>query len=147
MGIKKVWMGTGMVIAGITVLSGAEGAEALFDAKCAVCHSKTRPTDMNRVTAPAVAGVMHHIKMRYPKRDAALRFIEDYVMSPSQKKAICMPQKIARFGLMPSQKGSVTEAELKRISAWMFDHFPPKEFHGGHGKGHGNGMRRNQNKI
>jgi hypothetical protein len=51
-----------------------------------------------------------------------------------------MPKKIQRFGLMPSQKGNVTEAQLLKITAWMFDHFPPASFQGmGQGLGKGQG--------
>ncbi len=124
-----------MVLAGTvlfcsTYLAASENAEALFDAKCAVCHSKTKPADMNKVTAPAVMGVMRHVKMAYPQKEEAVKFMVDYVLEPSKSKSICMPQKIERFGLMPSQKGNVTEEELKKISEWMFDRFPPAGFRG-----------------
>jgi cytochrome c len=111
-------------------------AEALFNAKCKVCHSTTQPTDFSKVVAPMVFGVMRHVKMKYPNRDEAVRFMVDYALNPSKDKAVCMPQKIARFGLMPSQKGNVTKEELQKITSWMFDNFPPANF-----KGHGRGMR------
>ena len=104
--------------------------EVLFDKKCAACHSKTFPKDMNAVAAPALMGVMRHLKMDYPKKADAVAFIKDYTLNPSRDKAICMPQKIKRFGLMPSQKGNVTEEELEAIASWMFDNFPPKDFRG-----------------
>jgi hypothetical protein len=113
----------------------SEGAK-LFQAKCAMCHSTSRPTDMSKVVAPALMGVMRHVKMKYPEKDKAIAFMKDYVLNPSADKAVCMPQKIKRFGLMPSQKGSVTEKELDVILPWMFDNFPPKGF-----KGMGMGMR------
>jgi hypothetical protein len=75
-------------------------------------------------------GVMHHIKMVYPDKREAVRFMMDYVLEPSREKAICRPQKIQKFGLMPSQKGNVTTEELQKITEWMYDHFPPKGFQG-----------------
>ncbi len=48
-----------------------------------------------------------------------------------------MPQKIQRFGLMPSQKGNVTKEELEKITEWMYENFPPAGF-----KGRGRGMMR-----
>ena len=111
-------------------------AEELFKNKCASCHSTTRPTDMNRVVAPAIMGVMRHVKMSYPNKKDAVAFIKDYVVNPTKEKAVCMPMKIKRFGLMPSQKGNVTDEELEVIANWMFDNFPPKGFKGmGHGRG------------
>ena len=108
----------------------APQGEVLFDQKCAACHSKSFPKDMNAVVAPAVMGVMRHVKMDYPNKADAVAFIKDYALNPSREKAICMPQKIERFGLMPSQKGNVTEEELETIASWMFDNFPPKDFRG-----------------
>ncbi len=115
-------------------------AENLFKAKCAVCHSMTRPTDMSKIVAPAIMGVMRHVKMSYPTKDKAIVFMKDYVFNPTKDKAICMPQKIKRFGLMPSQKGLVTPEELDTILPWLYDNFPPKGFRG-MGMGYGKGMK------
>jgi len=119
--------------------NAADTAEVLFDTKCASCHSKTRPTDMDKVLAPAIMGVMRHVKMTYPNKDEAVKFMVDYILEPTKEKAICMPGKIERFGLMPSQKGNVTEAELTQITSWMFDNFPPAGF-----RGMGQGNRKSQ---
>jgi len=108
----------------------SEGAK-MFQAKCASCHTTSRPEDMSKLIAPPVMGVMRHVKMEYPEKDKAIAFMKDYVLNPSADKAVCMPQKIKRFGLMPSQKESVKEKELDVILPWMFDNFPPKGFKGG----------------
>jgi len=111
-------------------------AKNLFQAKCASCHAIAKPTDMSKLVAPVIMGVMRHVKMSYSDRDKAITFMKDYILNPTQEKAICMPQKIRRFGLMPSQKGVVTEAELDIMLPWIYDNFPPKGFRGmGHGKG------------
>ena len=130
MKLKTTLFTLGTIIALTSWVQAAESAEELFDVKCAACHTKTRPADMSKVVAPALMGVMRHIKMDYPQKDEAVKFMVDYVLAPSKEKAICMPQKIERFGLMPSQKGKVTEEDLKKITAWMFDNFPPADFRG-----------------
>jgi hypothetical protein len=76
--------------------------------------------------------------MKYNQKDKAVAFIKDYVINPSESKAICMPQKIKRFGLMPSQKGSISPEELEVIANWMFDNYPQKGFVGMGHMGHGN---------
>jgi len=142
MKLKNTILTLGSLVALSSFMHASESAEVLFDVKCAMCHSKTRPADMSTVLAPAIMGVMRHIKMTYPDKESAVKFMVDYVLEPSKEKAICMPQKLERFGLMPSQKGNVTEAELTKITAWMFDNFPPEGFRGmGHGnrKGQGKG--------
>ncbi len=116
-----------------TSLFAAADANKIFDAKCVMCHIKVMPTNRANMVAPAIMGVMRHIKMAYPNKEDAINFMVDYVQNPKKEKAICMPQKIARFGLMPSQKGNITLEELKKVSAWLFDNFPPKNFRG-HGK-------------
>jgi cytochrome c len=108
----------------------AADAEKLFDTKCSMCHVKTPPQDMSTLVAPPLMGVMRHVKMSYDTKESAEAFMIDYVLAPSKDKAVCMPQKMARFGLMPSQKGNVTKEELKVITGWMYDNFPPANFQG-----------------
>ncbi len=140
---KIILLILGAIITLSSSIQATETAEGLYDTKCAMCHSKTRPADMNKVIAPAIMGVMRHVKMTYPKKEDAVKFIVDYVFEPSKDKAICKPQKIERFGLMPSQKDNVTKEELEKITGWMYDHFPPTGFRGmGQGKRMMNGQGR-----
>jgi mono/diheme cytochrome c family protein len=107
----------------------------LFEQKCLSCHVLGKPVDTSKLVAPPLNGVMRHLKMGYSEKGKAVAFIKDYVVNPSESKAICMPQKIKKFGLMPSQKGVVTPEELDIISNWMFENYPQKGFVGmGHGK-------------
>ena len=147
MKLKNTILTLGSLVALSYFANAADTGEVLFDTKCAACHSKTRPTDMSNVVAPALMGVMRHVKMTYPNKEDAVKFMVDYIIEPSKEKAICMPQKLERFGLMPSQKGNVTEAELTKITAWMFDNFPPEGFRGmGQGNRQGKGQGRGQGK-
>jgi cytochrome c len=109
----------------------ASSEETLFDNKCGMCHIKTIPQDRSALVAPPVFGVMRHVKMSYQTKEEALVFMNAYVMNPSKQKSVCMPSKIQKFGLMPSQKENVTEEELHTITSWMYDNFPPKNFKGG----------------
>ncbi len=134
--IKKTAISLLVIVSAMNVWA-ADSAEQLFDAKCGMCHLKSKPTDKNSLVAPPLMGVMRHVKMTYPNKTEALAFMRDYVMNPTKEKAVCMPQKIQRFGLMPSQKGNVTPEELEKITEWMYDNFPPAGF-----RGHGRGMMR-----
>lgn len=111
-------------------LFASSSAESVFDAKCAMCHMKTIPVDKSTMIAPPVNGVMRHVKMRYPTKQESVAFIVEYVQNPSKTKAVCMKQKIARFGLMPSQKGNISPKELQEVAAWMFDTYPTAGFRG-----------------
>ena len=120
---SKIFLGLSLVtVAHATPSNG----ESLFKAKCSACHISTFPEDKSKLVAPPLMGVMRHVKMKYSTKEKAVDFIVDYVLNPSEQKAVCMPMKIKRFGLMPSQKGSVTQEELKEIASWMFENFPKK---------------------
>ena len=109
----------------------AETGETLFDAHCAACHIKIKPTPamMKELVAPPIFGVMYHVKQAFGgERKAATDFIVAYTLNPSEAAAKCMPQAIRRFGLMPSQQGAVSEADLETIADYLYDTFPPKGF-------------------
>jgi len=128
---------------GLSGLLFANDGASLFEAKCAMCHVASKPSDMSTLVAPPVMGVMNHVEMNYPNKADAVKFMVDYALEPSKSKAVCMPQKIQKFGLMPSQKGAVTPEELETIASWLFDNYPPKGFRGhgmGKGMGQGKGM-------
>jgi cytochrome c len=114
-----------------TSTSSTQGKE-LFTQKCATCHTLGKPKDKTTVVAPALNGVMKHLKMTHSEKSAGVAFIKDYVMNPEESKALCMPKKIKRFGLMPSQKGNVTPEELEVIANWMFENYPQQGFKGMH---------------
>ena len=107
--------------------------EALFETKCASCHVKTRPSDISTLVAPPIMGVARHVKMTYKTKEEAVKFITEYALDPQESKAVCMPDKLKRFGLMPSQKGSVTKEELTTIAGWIYDNFANQ----GQGQGRG----------
>lgn len=106
-----------------SLLQAQESAEALFESKCLTCHIKYRPEDKSSLVAPPMVGAMKHVMMVYPSKEQAVAFITDYVMNPSKDKAVCKKGKIRHFGLMPSQKESLSEVELKSIAVWMVEKF------------------------
>jgi len=122
----------GFLLASITLF--ASSPEELFDNKCGICHIKTMPKNKSELIAPAIFGVMRHVKMNYDTKKEAISFMNDYIMNPSKDKAICMERKIKRFGLMPSQKGNLSKDELSKITSWVYDNFPPKNFKGNNKK-------------
>ena len=124
MKIKNILLALSLITLTSSSLQAASSAETLFDAKCAVCHVKVRSDDKSTLVAPPANGVMRHVKMNYESKESAVAFMLSYVLDPKRDTAVCKPKSIQRFGLMPSQKGAVSEAELKVISEWMYDNFP-----------------------
>jgi len=141
MKLQKKLLTFGATLLLTSTLYAQDGA-SLFAAKCAACHQTSRPNDMSTLVAPPVMGVMRHVKMRYTTKEDAMKFIIEYALNPQVSKSVCMPQKIKRFGLMPSQKGNVGKEELTTIAAWMYDNFPSQGFQGmGQGKGQAKGCQ------
>ena len=134
MKFKTTLLTLGIVFLFTPAIYAETSGEALFEAKCASCHVKMRPSDISTLVAPPIMGVMRHVKMTYNNKEEAVKFITEYALNPQESKAVCMPDKLKRFGLMPSQKGNVTKEELTTIAAWVYDNF------GGVGQGRGNGQ-------
>lgn len=107
-------------------LSASDNAEKLFETKCMVCHVKKRPEDTSKLIAPPIMGALNHVKQNYMTKKEAVDFIVDYVLNPTREKAVCMPENIKKFGLMPSQNGAVSKDELEEIAKWLYKNFPPK---------------------
>lgn len=121
-----------------TSLIFASNAEQLVKDNCTACHIMTKPTQEQKgsMKAPPLNGVMFHLKEVVKNEQKAKDFIVDYVQNPTKEKAICMPRKIERFGLMPSMKGVLTDAQLKEVASYLYENFPSKGFkHGKKNKG------------
>ena len=105
----------------------------LLEQKCSKCHNLDLPpktfTDEKAPPMMAVAfHVVHFIKtedesQRIPK---AIAFVKDYVVNPSASKSFCDKASLKSYGIMPSQKGKVTQEELQAIAEYMFSHFTEK---------------------
>ena len=104
--------------------------EKLIQTKCSSCHDLSLPpkTYKDEVAPPMMAVSFHIVgfievtdeSIRVPK---AREFVKDYVINPSAKKSFCDKKSLQEYGVMPSQKGKVTEDELEAITKYMFSHF------------------------
>jgi len=120
---RKILLLLGAALLLTPIAYAQPSGEALFDTKCASCHVKMRPSDISTLVAPPAMGVMRHVKMTYATKEEAVTFITEYALDPQESKAVCMAEKIKRFGLMPSQKGKVSKEELTVIAGWMYENF------------------------
>lgn len=105
----------------------------LLEQKCSSCHNlDLPPKTFEDEKAPPMMAVAFHIKgfiqtgdesQRIPK---AIAFVKDYVINPSASKSFCDKASLKSYGVMPSQKGKVTQDELQAIAEYMFSHFTQK---------------------
>lgn len=115
-------------IIGISALHASE--VDLVKSKCATCHMLEKPTaDMiPNLKAPPMEAVMYHTKLIMEDKKAMKAFIADYTINPSAEKSVCESNKVQQYGVMPSLKGSILNEELSKISDYLIEHYPSKEF-------------------
>jgi len=113
-----------------TAVALAGEGEALVKKHCASCHMLEKPTpeQIPTLSAPAFDAVIFHLEDAIQGKDAQKAFIVDYVQHPSASKSVCESNKVAKFGVMPSLKGKVTEEELEKIAAYLLEKYPHPAF-------------------
>jgi len=117
----------------LTLLSVAQATptgEELTKTKCATCHTLNVPTaqEMQTLKAPPFNAVLFHAKDALKEEKAVKKHIVEFTLNPVVSKSVCESNKVAQFGLMPSQKGSVTKEELEKIADYLYDTYPSKKF-------------------
>jgi cytochrome c len=105
----------------------------LLEAKCSQCHNlDLPPKTFKDEKAPPMMAVAFHIKdfikasSESDKIPKAIDFVKDYVVNPSASKSFCDKKSLQSYGVMPSQKGKVTQDELEAIAEYMFSHYTVK---------------------
>ena len=119
-----------LLLAATTAITFAsEGAELLKN-KCASCHMLEAPEfhQIPTLKAPAMDAVVFHINLAMQDDKEKKAFIVDYVLNPDAGKSVCESNKVAQFGVMPSQKGKVSNEELAKIADTMLSTYPHAEF-------------------
>jgi cytochrome c len=105
-------------------------AKLLIAQKCGSCHNLDLPPtlDENEIAPPMMA-VAFHVKSFMQVSDESTRiikareFVKDYVLEPDATKSLCDKKSLQDYGLMPSQKGKVSNDELDAITSYMFKNF------------------------
>ncbi len=105
----------------------------LLEQKCSMCHNlDLPPKTFENEKAPPMMAVAFHIKdfikasSESDKIPKAIEFVKDYVVNPSAAKSFCDKESLENYGIMPSQKGKVTQEELQAIAEYMFAHYTVK---------------------
>jgi len=109
--------------------------KALMEKKCATCHDLGMPpkTYEDEKAPPMMAVAFHlkdfmHIGTHADAVDKFIPFIQDYVISPSREKSYCDKESLDSYGVMPSQKGNVTAAELEAIGEYMYTFYDQQKY-------------------
>ena len=107
---------------------------ALAKDKCAKCHNLDMPPkSYEDEIAPSMMAVVFHlkdfIKVNNPSdhQGKVVSFIKDYVIYPSRDKSFCDKASLDSYGVMPSQKGEVTEDEIEAIANYIYNRYDNQE--------------------
>jgi len=124
----------------ITALFADAGYE-VFKKNCASCHveSITKKETLKifkTLKAPPMVEVSNRLKENIiiadddddVKRRVVIAFIKDYIQHPDLEYSMCHAMAIERFGIMPSQKANLTEAEIHDVAVWVHDRYEDVEF-------------------
>ena len=119
-----------LALALLNVANATPTGEALVKSKCTMCHLPTTPTpqQMQTLKAPPFDAVLFHAKDALKEESKVKKHIVEFTLNPNVSKSVCESNKVAKFGLMPSQKGSVTKEELEKIAEYLYENYPKKEF-------------------
>jgi len=105
----------------------------LLEQKCSKCHNLELPpkTFADEKAPPMMAVSFHvhdfiHATNESDKISKAIDFVKDYVIHPSVSKSFCDKKSLEDYGVMPSQKGKVSQDELQVIGEYMFSHYTIK---------------------
>lgn len=102
------------------LLYASPDAQSLTEEKCATCHfSSFTPERLKNVIAPPVWALPKLIKNSSATKDECIDFIVDYSLHPAKAKMRFPQETYDRFGLMPSQRDNVTDAELASIAEFL----------------------------
>ena len=98
----------------------AQDFEALYQKDCAMCHELTDP---DLIVAPPMQAIVSVYKKSYPQKEAFIKHVLKYLLSPSLQNSLMGEKTIKQFGLMISQKGAMPEKELKALIAYIYDKY------------------------
>ncbi len=119
-----------LTIALLNIANAMPTGETLVKSKCVKCHLPTTPTpqQMQTLKAPPFDAVLFHAKNALKEESAVKKHIVEFTQNPNVSKSVCESNKVAKFGLMPSQKDSVSKDELEKIADYLYANYPKKEF-------------------
>jgi len=119
-----------LLLAATTAVTLAFTGAELLENKCASCHMLEAPEfhQIPALKAPAMDAIVFHINLAMENDKEKKAFIADYVLNPDASKSVCESNKVAKYGVMPSQKGKVSKEELELISTEMLRRYPHPKF-------------------
>lgn len=120
--MKKI-VSLSLILAAFSILSASQSREDLATQKCGSCHlmGKITKEKLSKMVAPPYWAISKKAKEAYETKEEAIKYIVDFTLNPSQDKMLFPKEAVEKFGLMPSQKGNVTEEEIREIAEYILE--------------------------
>jgi mono/diheme cytochrome c family protein len=139
--MKKIFILSSLAaVLGCSQLYAADGYE-VYKSKCSECHieniSKAEVVkNFKEMKAPPMVEVSNQVRNNIVIKDGdddvhrhvVKLFIKDYIDNPILEKSMCNPMALERFGVMPSQKGKLSEEEKEAVAEWIYDRYQGVKF-------------------
>jgi len=118
--MKKI-ISVALILTTSTLLLANPSSEELAVKHCGECHLMGQITKdkLKKMKAPPYWALAKMARLKYTSRDDMVKYIVDYAQNPAEEKMLFPHETRERFGVMPSQKGKVTEDEIKKISEYI----------------------------
>jgi mono/diheme cytochrome c family protein len=110
-----------LILATSTILLATPTAEDLAVKHCGECHlmGKITKAKLKKMKAPPYWALAKMAKQKYTSKEDMIKYIVDYAQNPAEEKMLFPHETRDRFGVMPSQKKKVTEAQIRKISEYI----------------------------
>jgi hypothetical protein len=129
-----------LILGSALSLFGVDGY-SVYQKKCMKCHIEMMDKQdvlkhIHTLKAPPMVEVANRLRENIiiadedqdVKRRVTIAFIKDYIENPSVQYSMCHPMAIEKFGIMPSQKGKLSENEKQAVAEWIIDRYAKVKF-------------------
>lgn len=138
--LPSAGMAAAAIVAMLSSIGSASAAtingKAVFDSNCAMCHSIQPPPK----SAPPLMAISSRYHQQFASRQHAVRYMVEYMKSPSKAKMVTDPLAIEHFGLMPDIR--LGDGELNAVAGWIWDRYDAEGRRAGRKTGLGSGVLR-----
>lgn len=121
-------------------LFGVDGYE-VYKKNCMTCHIEMMSRsealkNFNTLKAPPMIEVSSRLKANIQTTDEEddvnrylfILFVKDYIVNPNLDNSMCNAGAIEKFGVMPSLKGKLSDAEREAVATWLYERYEDTAF-------------------
>lgn len=113
----------------------------VYKTKCMACHTEMMSKKyvlkhLSELVAPPMVEVSARLKDNIKTTDDEddvnrylfILFVKNYIVNPKLDNSMCESEAIEKFGVMPSLKGKINEAQKQAVAEWLYDRYENTKF-------------------